>query len=285
MGPIRATLRALLLIALSVLAGAAGLLVSLLRLGGARGDRLALRGVLVLQRLWCLGALAILRLRVRTTGAPPREAVLLVSNHLSYVDVAVLGAARPMRFVSMAEVAHWPGIGWLARLARVIFLRRNVRRDLLSVGEQIRASLAAGVPVVVFPEGASTSGLDVGTFHAGLLQPAAELGLPCLPVTVRYETPAGQPAPSECVCWWGDMTFPPHLWRLMALTGVVAEVSWGGQPVRDADRKALAAELQRRVAARFVPVRQDTSAAVAASQGELESRACAAAVGGLRTRG
>jgi 1-acyl-sn-glycerol-3-phosphate acyltransferase len=266
--PLRATLRALLLIALSVLVAAPGLLVSLLRLSGARGDRLALRCVLVLQRLWCRGALAILRVRVRAEGAPPREAMLLVSNHLSYVDVAVLGSARTMRFVSKAEVARWPGFGWLARLARVIFLRRGARRDLQRVGEQIRASLAAGVPVVVFPEGTSTPGLDVRTFHAGLLQPAAQLGLPCLPVTLRYETPAGQPAPSECVCWWGDMTFPPHLWRLMTLTGVVAEVIWGQQPVRAADRKALAAELQHRVAARFVPVRQDTSASAAASQGE-----------------
>ena len=88
---------------------------------------------------------------------------------------------------------------------------------------------------------------------------------PEMPVALRYETPAGHPAPSHGVCWWGDMTFGPHLWRLLMLPWVRAEVAWGDQPLLGTDRKALAAALQREVAARFTPVRQETAAAPAAS--------------------
>lgn len=265
MGAARATLRALLLVVMSVLAAVAALPVSLLAIYGPFGDRVALRSVVRLQRLWCRSALAIVGVRVLTHGAPPREPCILVANHLSYLDVALLGAALPCRFVAKSEVAGWPGIGWLARLARVLFVRRDERRDLLRVGDELRRTLAAGVAVAFFPEGTSTRGVDVRPFHAGLLQPAVDAGLPCLPVVLRYETPAGTPAPSDCVCWWGDMTLPPHLWRLMTLSQVQAEVSFGDRPVRAADRKALASELHARVAALFVPVRQETAPARTAS--------------------
>jgi 1-acyl-sn-glycerol-3-phosphate acyltransferase len=262
---LRAARGALLLVVLSVVLALPALAVSLLRICGPFGDRLALRAVLRVQQAWFRGALAILGVRVVTRGTPPREPCVLVANHLSYLDVALLGAARPCRFVAKSDVAGWPGIGWLARLARVLFVRREERRDLLRVGDELRRTLAAGIAVAFFPEGTSTRGLDVRPFHSGLLQPAAEAGLPCLPVAIRYETPAGAPAPSECVCWWGDMTFPPHLWRLMTLSEVQAEVTWGERPVRAGDRKRLAAELHAQVAARFVPVRQETGPARAAS--------------------
>lgn len=266
MGHARATLRAVLLLALSLLLALPALLLSALLLPArARGERVALRLVLGLQRLWCAGALVILRVRVVQHGAPPARACLVAGNHLSYLDVPVLGATRRLRFVAKSEVADWPGIGWLARLARVVFVRREQRRDLLRVGEEIRRSLDAGVGVAFFPEGTSTRGLDVRPFHPGLLQPAVEAGLPCLPVALRYETPAGHPAPSHGVCWWGDMTFGPHLWRLLMLPWVRAEVAWGREPLLGTDRKALAAALQREVAARFTPVRQETGPAPAAS--------------------
>jgi len=261
---VRATLRAGLLIALTLLV-VLPLLSALLLPAGARGERMALRLVLGVQRLWSAGVLAIVGVRVVHSGAPPARACLVACNHLSYLDVPVLGATRRLRFVAKSEVAGWPGIGPLTRLARVLFVRRDQPRDLLRVGAEIRRSLDAGVGVAFFPEGTSTCGLEVRPFHAGLLQPAVEAGLPCLPVTLRYETPAGHPAPSHGVCWWGDMTFGPHLWRLLMLPWVRAEVAWGSQPLLGADRKLLAAALQREVAARFVPVRQEAGPAASAS--------------------
>jgi 1-acyl-sn-glycerol-3-phosphate acyltransferase len=265
-GHLRATLRAVLLAAFSLVLAVPTLLLSaLLRMLGARGERTALRAVSGLQQAWCAGALAILSVRVVTRGTPPAGACVIAGNHLSYLDPAVLGAALRCRFVAKSEVADWPGFGWLARLARVVFLRREQRRDLLRAGDEIRRSLGAGVSVAFFPEGTSTRGAEVRPFHPGLLQPAAEAGLPCLPVALRYETPAGHPAPSLGVCWWGDMTFGPHFWRLLMLPWVRAEVAWGAAPLRAADRKTLAAALQHEVASLFVPVRQETGAAPAAS--------------------
>jgi len=257
-GALRGAVRALLLVLICVAVGIVGLVISVLRLFGARGDRLALYGVLWLQRIWCRALLALLAVRVTVHGRPPSAPCLVVGNHLSYLDIGVLGAQGRMRFVSKAELAGWPLFGQLARLARVIFLTRGRRRDLVRVGDEIRASLRAGVPVVFFPEGTSSPGRDVGPFHPGLLQPAAEAALPCLPVTLRYETPARSPPPSLAVCWWGDMTFPPHFWRLLTLPHVDAEVRWGETPVTGRDRKQLAARLHAQVAAAFVPLRQAT---------------------------
>ncbi len=124
----------------------------------------------------------------------------------------------------------------------------------LRVGEEVRHSLAGGLGVAVFPEGTSTAGATVLPFHPGLLEPAAEVGAACQPVALRYETPSGSAEPSVAICWWGDMTFLPHVWRLMQLPRVTATLCWAGESVSGSDRKALAALLHGRVQAAFRPM-------------------------------
>jgi lyso-ornithine lipid O-acyltransferase len=250
-------------------------------------ERLSTRALLTVQRLWSRGVLAVLRVRLHVerppdvvagaaagaasgaaagawgadgasaaSAASAAGATLLVSNHLSYLDIPVLASLAPCRFVAKSEVADWPVFGFLSKVVRVLFVDRGRRRDLVRVGEVISASLADGFSIVVFPEGTSTRGDAVQPFHPGLLEPAAQAGAPCRALAIHYETPEESRPPSGTICWWGEMTMAPHLWSLLAIARIDARVRVSPHLVRGHDRKQLAASLHAEVAAMFEPVRQ-----------------------------
>ena len=277
-GALRASLRLLGLTALTLVLLVPVLAVVLLAWPlaplSAAADRASLRALLGLQTLWSRGVLAVLGVRLTVEGAatvteaggaavaaaggaPPR-ATLLVSNHLGYLDVPVIAALGPCRFVARSDVAGWPVFGFLARCVRVLFIDRRRPRDLLPVGQSIAASLAAGVTVVVFPEATSTRGDTVLPFHPGLLEPAARIGAPCRALAVHYETEESR-APSGTICWWGDMTLPGHLWSLMSIPRIDARLTLSPRTLRGDHRKLLAAALHADVASLFRPVRQSAA--------------------------
>lgn len=204
---------------------------------------------------WGRFVVAALRVRVERRGTPPRGGFLLVANHLGYLDIPVIASQVPVIFVSKAEVADWPVIGWIARSVGVVFLERERKRDLPRVAERIAAELSHGNGVVLFPEGTSSRGAEVLAFRPSLLDPAARAGLPVSYAALSYRTPEGSPPASEAVCWWGDMTFGGHALRLLGLPWIEAEVAFGDAPVVDTDRKSLAQRLWQAVRLRFEPVR------------------------------
>ncbi|MEW6072331.1 MAG: lysophospholipid acyltransferase family protein [Planctomycetota bacterium] len=205
-------------------------------------------------RAWGRGSLALLGVRVEVEGSPPRPPFFLVTNHLSYLDIALLARETGATFVAREEVARWPVVGWLARSVGSLFLDRGERRDVIRIGAEIEALLAAGRGVVLFAEGTSTSGAGVAPFRPALLEPAARAGQPVHFATLRYRVPPGEAPVRTAVAWWGDMTFAPHLLRLATLRGVEAQIAFGREPIRDSDRKSLAERLQREVASRFLPL-------------------------------
>jgi 1-acyl-sn-glycerol-3-phosphate acyltransferase len=203
---------------------------------------------------WSRGVCRLLGLRLGVDGPRPRGAFLLVANHLSYLDVVVLSALVPCAFVAKAEVARWPVLGFLARAMGTLFVPREDRRALGGLNARLAARLARGETLVLFPEGTSTAGVRVISFRPALLQPAAELGLAVRYAALRYATPAGERPPEEVVCWWGDMTFAPHLLELLRLPRVEALVRFGPEPISAQDRKTLAARLERAVSERLEPL-------------------------------
>jgi 1-acyl-sn-glycerol-3-phosphate acyltransferase len=205
------------------------------------------------QHRWSRGVAWILGVRLVVTGPAPRGC-LLVANHLSYLDVIVLGAQLPCAFVSKAEVARWPVLGFLARVMGTLFLEREKKRALAPLNLRLAARLARGEALVLFPEGTSTAGDEVLAFRPALLEPAARLGLPVRYAALRYSTPLGSPPPEEAVCWWGEMSFGPHFLRLLALPSLAAHVHFGAEPIRAPDRKTLAARLRRAVVERLEPL-------------------------------
>ncbi len=207
-----------------------------------------------LARLWAKACVRLLGMKVVSEGDAPAGAFLLVSNHLSYIDIILLLSTVRAVFVSKADVAAWPVLGPLARLAGTLFIERQKKKDVLRVSGEIRRILERGMGIILFPEGTSTAGAEVHAFRSSLLEPAASLSLPVRYASIRYSTPAGEPPAHLAVSWWGEMAFGPHVRDLLRLSGFGARIVFGAESIEDPDRKSLARRLHRAVASRFVPM-------------------------------
>lgn len=214
-------------------------------------------GLLAARTAWLQASsrrfLRLLGVRTEVHGAIP-PAGLLVCNHLSYLDVIVLGALVPAVFVAKREVRSWPVFGWFAGLAGTVFVHREKRMRAGRVTDEIQAIMDRGMLVVLFPEGTSSGGETVLPFKSALLEPAARRGHTLTAGLIGYELEDGDVA--EEVCYWKDMTFFPHLLNLLAKRGVKASVRFTELREGSADRKELARELHAEL------VRLKASAAV-----------------------
>ncbi len=194
--------------------------------------------------LSCIRGLAALNVEVSVTSQLPSGG-LIVSNHLSYLDILVLSAAVPCVFVSKAEVEGWPIFGRYARWAGTLFVRRHDRADAARANVRVTESLKNRVPVVLFPEGTTTAGHSVLRFHATMLQPAIDSCVLITPCAIAYELDDGDVG--QDVCWWGDMPLLPHLWNLLGKKAIRARIAFGAPILASGDRKFLGHTLHERV--------------------------------------
>lgn len=199
------------------------------------------RRALWLQR-WSRIVCQIIGLELRYTGHPP-VAGMVVSNHLSYLDILAYSALVPCVFVAKKEVATWPILGLFARMAGTIFVDRTQRLKVGEANLQIAEALRTGIVVILFAEGTSSDGRTVLPFRSSLLEPAASSRCPLTPAAIGYTLDDGSVA--DEVCYWGDMTLLPHLLRLFTKRIVHARVAFAAAadepfPVarKDAARKA-----------------------------------------------
>ena len=180
-----------------------------------------------------------------STGPIPQSG-LLVSNHLSYLDIMVIGAITPSVFVSKSEVRGWPVIGWLTSLAGTLYIVRERRTHVGVVNQEIGSALADGVLVVVFPEGTSTNSEVVLPFRSPLLEPVTHGNHPIATGYLHYELEGGD-ARNE-VCYWGDHNFFTHAVNLLSKQGRVnATMRFGTFQRTTDDRKELAIQLREAV--------------------------------------
>ena len=137
---------------------------------------------------WSACLLHILAVRLEISGVPAHGTApaMLVANHVSWLDVYALNAVRPARFVTKADVLHWPLIGFFAHKAGSVFIDRSRRRDILRVNALMAALLREGETVAVFPEGTTSTGDAVLPFRPPLLQPAVVCGAHLQAVAIRY---------------------------------------------------------------------------------------------------
>jgi 1-acyl-sn-glycerol-3-phosphate acyltransferase len=205
----------------------------------------------------CRAALAVIGLRLHIIGVPMQARGALVANHASWLDIFALNAATRVFFVAKADIAGWPGIGWLARATGTVFIRRH-RRDAARQKLLFEARLRAGHRLLFFPEGTSSDGLQVLPFKSTLFEAffAPELCdfMHIQPVSIRYRAPAGQDA--RFYGWWGDMDFARHFLRVLAQPrrGGIDLVFHTPMQVSDwPERKALAQACEEAVRVGFAP--------------------------------
>lgn len=195
---------------------------------------------------WSNRFLRILNAKVTFSGTPPPRGIL-VSNHLSYIDILVLGSLQPLVLVSKSEVRSWPVIGVLTRCAGTLYVRRESRTDVGRLNREIADVANRGVIVALFPEGTSSNGSTVLPFRSSLLGPAEQNGWPVTPAWIHYTLRDGSVA--DEICYWRDMTFFPHLLNLLSKESFEASVSFGEPVAGGLDRKEMACELHTRVCA------------------------------------
>ena len=190
---------------------------------------------------WCRFACRVLGIRVTTRGSMPTSG-LLVSNHLSYLDIVLLSSIRPCVFVAKRDVASWTLFGWLAHAGGTIFVDREQRLSSVKALDAIRAALASGSAVVLFPEGTSSDGSTVLPFKSALLEPAVQLRSPIAAASIEYALDDGSVA--DEVCYWRDMTLVPHLLNLLLKREIRATYSFALAKIRTGNRKEISRELR-----------------------------------------
>jgi 1-acyl-sn-glycerol-3-phosphate acyltransferase len=216
----------------------------------------------------------LIGIRLKVEGEIAAEqGVLIIANHVSWLDITVLSAIAPVSFVAKQEVSTWPFVKWLARLQRSVFVDRNRRAEVGDKANEILERLAAGDHIVLFAEGTSSDGNSVVPFKTALFAAAkpaggAKLGAKVSAQTLAIAYPKIYGLPlcrrgRHVIAWYGDMDMASHAWRLLGLGPIDANIRIGPPVPLDAfpDRKALARYAEDKVRKDVVELLRGTPAA------------------------
>jgi 1-acyl-sn-glycerol-3-phosphate acyltransferase len=194
-----------------------------------------------LVKRWSRRLLRILAVRTRVHGNLGARGgnVLIVANHISWLDIFVLNSVHPVRFVAKSELARWPIVGAMISGAGTLFIERTKRRDTRRVNHHVAEVLASGDVVAVFPEGTTTDGVDMLPFKSSLLQPIIEAAGHVQPVAIRYRAPDG--TLSIAPAYVGDTTFAQSFWHVCGVRALTVDLTATTRlPARDGRRRELA---------------------------------------------
>ncbi len=196
-------------------------------------------------RRWHAAMARLIGVRVTIDGEPPGNLVFLVSNHVGYLDIFLLGGVLEVLFIAKSEIRHWPGLGALAATTGTIFIDRRSRRDTMRVSSIIESAIRDRHAVALFPEGTTTAGnVTLLPFKSSLLEVAALNALPVHAAAIHYSV--------REAAWNDDELFGLHFWRLLQVPRIDATLRFGGATVSH-DRKELASRLWEEVHGLLTP--------------------------------
>jgi len=204
------------------------------------------------QRMWHVGKyakhmLAAMGLRLVTEGEAHAGPVLLVANHVSWIDILAIDASQPARFVSKADIRHWPVIGWLVACGGTLFIQRERKRDAMRVVHQVAESLQRGDVIAMFPEGTTSDGHGLLPFHANLLQAAVVTHVPVQPIALRFSD-AVSPV-SAAAAYIGDTNLMQSLWAIVRARGLQVRVQClPAVATEGLDRRAISERTRAQIA-------------------------------------
>lgn len=199
-------------------------------------------------QVWALQLLALWGIHLKVLGQPVRSGpALIVSNHISWLDILVIHAARYCRFVSKSDIRGWPIIGALATGAGTLYIERTSRKDALRMVHDMARAMQEGDVVAVFPEGTTSDGLDLLPFHANLIQSAIAAEVPVQPMSLQF-VDARTGERTLAPCYIGDDTLLASVWRTLTAPPIHALVHFGQvQWAEGRDRRQWAAALRQSV--------------------------------------
>lgn len=196
---------------------------------------------------WCRRIVRAMGIECSVEGGLPAYGAV-VTNHLSYLDIVVLGSLRPFVMVAKSEVRSWPLIGRLASSSGTVFVVRGGGPPTWpAVNAAMALAYQSGLPVLFFPEGTTTDGSTVLPFRRGLFHSVLNEGVPLHVAGLRFSVGDQSASVARDVCWWGDALLAPHLFRLLGLSGVKAEARFGAEVTERDDRFVLSATARARV--------------------------------------
>jgi 1-acyl-sn-glycerol-3-phosphate acyltransferase len=197
---------------------------------------------------WAGQMLRIVDVKLVVNGTPPAGGpVLLVSNHISWLDILVIHASRHCRFVSKSDIKGWPLVSTLARGAGTLYIERESRRDAHRVVAQMAERLREGDILAVFPEGTTGNGITLMPFHANLIQAAIEASAPVQPMALKF-IDAASGATSFAPSYVGDETLMESIWRTLVARGLKTVVTFGEpQAPQGQTRRAWADALREEI--------------------------------------
>lgn len=202
---------------------------------------------------WSRGFIWLSGAKIKIINAAPAPPFVLVSNHLSYLDIAALRSNVRGVFVAKADIAGWFAAGTMVRNMGMIYINREQKRDIPRAGADIVAALERGEGVIIFAEGTTSNGQQVLPFKSSFLEFAAARDLPVHYASISYQTKQNDPPASEVVCWWRpESDFATHLLNLFQLKSFDCIITFGAEPIYAKDRKELTNKLQKAVDKQFV---------------------------------
>lgn len=177
----------------------------------------------------------LMGIRVRAEGQLPEGPSLIMGNHRSYVDVVLIPSKHPVAFVARSESKHWPIIGPGASALHTIWVNRKDRESRRETREAVRRRLQDGMGIVLFPEGTTYIGPELGPYRPSMFVIAAEAGIPITPVAIEYQDPT--------IAWVGDDWFIPHAWKHFGKRYIDVTVRYG-ETFRGTDPDAMRQNLR-----------------------------------------
>ncbi len=189
-------------------------------------------------RWWLSACTRLAGIRVEVHGKPAEGASLVVANHVSWMDVVVVGGLQPLSFLSKSEIAGWPIVGYLARKGGTLFINRGAGAETATqlIGERLRA----GASVMFFPEGTTSDGVGIRRFHPRLFTAAIDAGVPVQPVSISYPCKNSPGGVNPKAPYTRDVPFFTHALSVIGEPRVRAVVRYAPSLPSGGDRKQLA---------------------------------------------